>query len=86
MKTYLIIGNTLRDSMYCFDYMRRLFRDKIVRINQVRREIHIDEYVLKFTSEELYWRQDRIGNRADVLDCYYVERLLDTYSVLKGET
>lgn len=85
MKTYLIIGNTLRDSMYCFDYMRRLLRDKIVRINQVRREIYIDEYILKFTSEELYWRQDRIGNRSGVISCYYVERLLDTYSVLKGD-
>lgn len=85
MKSYLIIGDTLRDSMYCFDYMRRLLHDKIIWISKTRREIHIDEYALKFTSEELYWRQDRIGNRAEVLSCYYVERLLDTYSVLKGE-
>lgn len=86
MKTYLIIGDTLRDSMYCFSYMTRLLHDKIIWASKIRREIHIDEYILKFTSDELYWRQDRFGNRAEVLNCYYVERLLDTYSVLKGET
>ena len=82
MIDYLIVGNTLRDTMYCFDYMRRLLRDKIVRASQVQRTIEIDDVVLKFTSEELYLRNDRCGNRAEVISCYYVERLLDMYRTL----
>ena len=82
MIDYLIVGNTLRDTMYCFDYMRRLLRDKIVRASQAQRTIEIDDMVLKFTSEEIYLRNDRYGNRAEVISCYYVERLLDMYRTL----
>lgn len=82
MIDYLIVGDTLRDTMYCFDYMRRLLRDKIIRASQVQRTIEIDDMVLKFTSEELYLRNDQYGNRAEVISCYYVERLLDMYRTL----
>ncbi len=68
--------------MYIFDYMIRLLGDKIIRANKVGRWIEIDNYVLKFTSDELYWRQDRYGSRDEVINALYVERLLDTYKTL----
>ena len=59
MKTYLIIGDTLRDSMHCFSYMTWLLHNKIIWASKVRREIHIDEYILKFTSDELSTNNSR---------------------------
>ena len=82
MKQYLIIGENLKEAMYVFDYMCWLLRDKIIRASKIGRVICIDEYILKFTSEEMYERYDRIGWRAEVIGCRYVERLLDTYRVL----
>ena len=82
MKQYLIIGDTRKESMYVFDYMCWLLRDKIVRASKLGRVICIDEYILKFTSDELYERYDRHGSRAEVLGSRYVERMLDTYRTL----
>lgn len=82
MRSYLIIGATLKEAMYVFDYMCRLLRDKITRASKVGRWIEIDDYILKFTCDELYWRHDRFGTHADVLNAPYVERLLDTYKIL----
>lgn len=85
MQEYLIIGETLRDVMCCYHYMCRLLRDKIVYASQRDRKIVIDDYILRFTSGELYWRQGIRGNRAEVINCEYVERQLDRYRTLKGE-
>ena len=82
MTRYLIVGSTLKEAMYVFDYMCRLLRDKIIRASKVGRWIEIDNYILKFTSDELYWRHDRHGSRAEVINALYVERLLDTYKTL----
>ena len=79
MKQYLIVGQTLHESMYVFDYMLRLLRGKVERATKVGRTIHIDDYVLKFSCTELYERYDRIGSRAEVIPARHVERLLDMY-------
>ena len=89
MKYYLIIGETLRESMHVFDYMCWLLHDKIIRASKIGRTIYIDGYFLKFTTDELYERYDRHGSRAEIIGCRYVERMLDTYTTLaksKGET
>lgn len=84
MKEYIIIGETLHDVMYCFDYMRLLLRNKIVWSNNIRREIHIDEYCLRFMSEQQYFRNGGCrGTRAEVIGSRYVERLLDTYRTFR---
>lgn len=85
MHEYIIIGETLREAMYCYDYMCRLFPDKIVRANKCHRVIIVDEYILRFTSDELYFRSGCRGNRTPVIGSRYVERLLDTYKVLAGK-
>lgn len=86
MKDYIILSETLRDATYCFDYMQLLLRNKIALSNRVRREIHIDEYRLRFMSEEQYFRNGGcIGTRAEVIVSRYVERLLDTYRTFKWE-
>ena len=85
MQNYIIIGETLRDTMYCYDYMCRLLRDKIVYANQRNGKIHIDEYSLRFMSDDMYWRNGWRVNRAKVISCNYVERQLDRYRILKGE-
>lgn len=85
MKQYLIIGETLKESMYVFDYMCWLLHDKVARASKVGRTIYINEYILKFTSDELYERYDRHGSRAEVLGSRYVERMLDTYRTLAGK-
>ena len=85
MKQYLIIEETLKGSMYVFDYMLSLLGDKITRASKVGRTICIDDYILKFTSNELYERYeryDRHGSRSDILSARYVERMLDTYRTL----
>jgi hypothetical protein len=82
IKQYLIIGVTLKESISVFDYMCWLLRDKIARASKVGRWIEIDDYILKFTCDELYWRHDRFGTRAEVINALYVERLLDTYKTL----
>lgn len=83
MKEYIILAETLRDTMYCFDYMRRLLRDKITWSNGIRREIHIDEYCLRFMSEEQYVHYSGHGYHGKVIGNRYVERLLDTYRTCK---
>lgn len=86
MKEYIILAETLRDAVYCFDYMHLLFRNKITWSNKVRREIHIEEYRLRFMSEEQYFRNGGCcGTRAEVIGSRYVERLLDTYRTFKWE-
>ena len=85
MKYYLIIGETLRESMHVFDYMYWLLHDKIIRASKIGRTIYIDVYFLKFTSDELYERYDRHGSRSEIIDCRYVERLLDTYNTLASK-
>ena len=86
MKEYIIIGETLREVIYCFDYMRLLLRDKIAWSNNVRREIHIKEYRLRFMSEHEYFQKGGCcGTRAEVIGIRYVERLLDTYRTFTWE-
>lgn len=86
MKEYIILAETLRDVVYCFDYMRLLLRDKIIRSNGVRREIHINEYRLRFMSEHEYFQKGGCcGTRAEVIGSRYVERLLDTYRTFTWE-
>lgn len=86
MKEYIIIAETLRDVVYCFDYMLLLLRDKITWSNNVRREIHIKEYRLRFMSEHEYFQKGGCcGTRAEVIGSRYVERLLDTYRTFTWE-
>lgn len=86
MKDYIILCETLRDVVYCFDYMHLLFRNKITWSSRVRQEIHINEYRLRFMSEQQYFRNGGCrGTRAEVIGCRYVERLLDTYRTFKWE-
>lgn len=86
MKEYIILAETLRDAVYCFDYMRLLLRNKITWSNNVRLEIHIEEYRLRFMSEEHYFRNGgRVGTRAEIIGNRYVERLLDTYRTFTWE-
>ena len=86
MKDYIILSETLSDAIYCFDYMCLLLRKKIIWSNRVRREIHIDEYRLRFMSEEQYFRNGGCcGTRAEIIGSRYVERLLDTYRTFKWE-
>ena len=83
MKRYYILGDSLRDAVYCFNYMRYLLRDHIRFTDKNWRVIDIDEYRLIFASDELYYRKYRLGNHdAKVISCYYVERMLDTYRTL----
>lgn len=83
LQRYFIVGSSLRDSVYCYNYMRDLLRDRIRFANSQWRIIDIDEYRLIFTNEELYYRNHRLGNHdVEVLSCYYVERLLDMYRTL----
>lgn len=83
LKRYYILGMSLRDTMYCYDYMRNLLSVHIRFADRHWRIIDIAEYRLIFTSEEQYHRYHEIGNRdAETLSCYYVERLLDTYRTL----
>lgn len=82
MKQYLIVGDTLKETMYCFDYMGRVLRDKISNISERSLTIVVDEYHLRFMSKEQYFRYGRIGYRGEALNSRYVERLLDTYKVL----
>lgn len=87
MKDYIILGETLRDVVYCFDYMCLVLRHKITWSNKVRREIHIDEYRLRFMSEQQYFRKGGcIGNHgAEIIGSRYVESLLDKYRTFKWE-
>lgn len=82
MKEYLIVGWTMRETMYCFDYMRWLLQDKIVRVNRIQRIIIFEDIILRFASDELYWRDGSRGNRAEVIGSRYVEKQLDRYKVL----
>lgn len=83
LQRYFIVGRSLRDSVYCYNYMRDLLRDHIRFMNNQWKIIDIDEYRLIFTSEELYYRNHRHGNHdVEALSCYYVERLLDMYRTL----
>lgn len=83
-KNYLIVGRTLREAVYCFNYMSDLLRDHIVRASKSSMTTFIDEYCLHFISGEQYFRYGRVGYRGEVLNARYVERLLDTYATLKG--
>lgn len=84
MKEYIIIDETLRDVMYCFDYMLLLLHHKITWSSKVRREIHIDEYRLRFMSEQQYFHNGGCcGTRAEVIGSRGVVRLLDTYRTFK---
>lgn len=86
MKEYIILAETLRDVVYCFDYMLLLLRNKITWSSRVRQEIHINEYRLRFMSEQQYFRNGGcLGTRAEVIGSRYVERLLDTYRTFKWE-
>lgn len=86
MKEYIILGETLRDVTYCFDYMRLLLRNKITWSSNVRREIHIDEYCLRFMTEQQYFRNGGCcGTCAEVIGSRYVSRLLDTYRTFTWE-
>ena len=84
MKDYIVIADTMRDAHYCFHYMLDLLRGKITYASKLNLTICIDEYRIKFTSEEMYITKHRFGSRAETLNCSYVERLLDTYKVLSG--
>lgn len=86
MKEYLIISETLREAVYCYNYMLRLVGDKATYVNKPARIIHIDGYMLRFINEETYWRFGCRGNRAKVTSCEYILRQLDRYRILKGET
>ena len=85
MKEYIILSETLRDAVYCFDYMCLLLRNKITWSNNVRREIHIEEYHLRFMSEQQYVYWGGHGYRGEVIGNRYVERLLDIYRTFKWE-
>lgn len=82
MKQYLIIGDTLKETMYCFDYMRRLLSGKMSSVSRLNQTIVVDEYCLRFMSEEQYLRDGYRGRRYKALNVRYVERMLDTYKVL----
>lgn len=83
LKRYYILGDSLRDSMYCFDYMRNLLRDHIRFTDKNWRIIDIDDYRLIFASDEQYYRNLMHGDHdVEVISCYYVERMLDTYRTL----
>lgn len=82
MKHYLIIGDTLKETMHCFDYMRRLLSGKMSSVSRLNQTIVVDEYYLRFMSEEQYWRYGCMGYRGKTLNSRYVERLLDMYKVL----
>lgn len=85
MKHYIIVGETLREVMYVFDYMARLLRDKIASVSKLRRMIYIDEYCLHFMSEEQYYRDGCRGFHYEAFNASYVERMLDRYKVLAGK-
>lgn len=40
----------------------------------------------EYISNEMYLRNGSRGNRAEIITCYYVEKQLDRYRILKGET
>jgi hypothetical protein len=82
---YIIIAPTLREATYCFNYMSRLFPDKIKRASKRMRSLVIDDIDFTFTSEDLYYLNGHIGSRAETLSSRYVERQLDRYVVLKGD-
>jgi hypothetical protein len=82
---YIIIAPTLREAMYCFDHMLRLFPDKITKASKRMRRLTIDSMDFTFTSEDLYYRDGYLGSRAEALSSRYVERQLDRYVVLKGD-
>lgn len=89
LQRYFIVGRSLRDSVYCYNYMRDLLRNHIRFTNSQWRIIDIDEFRLIFTNEELYYRNYRHyrhyrhGNHdVEIISCYYVERLLDMYRTL----
>lgn len=69
--------------MYVFDYMRDILRDQITRASRYQRVIEFNDVLLRFTTDELYGRYDHLGNRAEVINCYHVERMLDTYKAMK---
>lgn len=86
MKEYIIIEETLHEVMYCFDYMHLLLRNKITWSSRVRQEIHINEYRLRFMSEQQYFRNGGCcGTHAEVIGSRGVLRLLDTYRTFKWE-
>lgn len=83
LKRYYILGESLRDAVWCYGYMRNLLKDHIRFTDKNWRIIDIDEYRLIFASSEQYYRNCRHGNHdAKVISCYYVERMLDTYRTL----
>lgn len=84
MKNYLIVGWTLREAVYCFNYMRDLLRDHIDWASNSSMTIVVDEYCLRFMSDEQYSKYGRVGYRGEVINSRYVVRMLDTYATLKG--
>ena len=80
MSKYLIMGENLRQSMYCYDYILMLFPSKIEWCNKPKREIHIGDHILVFTSESEYFR-DAIQGKHDfmVISARYVMEKLDEY-------
>lgn len=85
LKRYYVIGDTLRDAVWCYNYMLNLLHDHIRWTDRTWKIIDIDEYRLIFTSADLYMSHQRHGNRAETISCYGVERQLDRYRTLKGE-
>lgn len=84
MKTYLIVGWTLREAVYCFNYMCDLLRGRIDRASKLSMTIIIDEYCLRFMSDEQFFRYGRVGYRDEIINSRYIVKMLDTYATLKG--
>ncbi len=84
MKSYIIISDTGRESLYLFGETSRVLASKIKRVSRLARIIYLEGYSLRFISEEKFYRDVQYGNRAKIVYGRHFERCLDTYSIRRS--